>query len=311
MVLGLSYLSFYNMLTVSNMTIIVNKFYFPRTIKNLILWFLYFLCFYIAFQKQTFANINTSKLESTETLNLSKSNKVLYTNLALSGGVLGYGFLKWDYGKNSFGFDNEGWFGQNTDDGGADKIGHAYTAYLTSRLAYPVYQKWGYNKKSAAQQAFLTSFIFTNIMEVGDGFSKTYGFSYEDFIANSAGQFLAYALQVNPTLDEKLDFRIVYNPQDGLNSDPLTDYESAKYLLATKLSGFEKTKNNILKYGEIHLGYYARGYGELNENNERNIYIGFGINIAKILEDFSFNTISNIFNYYQAPYTYIEANKKL
>ena len=85
-------------------------------------------------------------------------------------------------------------------------------------------------------------------------------------------------------------------------------HQSSKYLLALKMAGFNKLNHGVAKYLELHLGYYARGYGERHLNNERNLYFGIGINLAQILKDFSFHKSSKIFNYYQMPYSYIEKN---
>ena len=62
-----------------------------------------------------------------------KEKKVLYTNLAAGSVIIGWGIAQWEYGQNSMHTTNEGWFGSNTDNGGADKLGHLYTTYAATR----------------------------------------------------------------------------------------------------------------------------------------------------------------------------------
>ncbi len=244
---------------------------------------------------------------------IKKEDKVFYTNAALAGAVIAYGVAKWDYGKNDYNFGNEGWLGKNAKEGGADKFGHLYTAYLTSRMTKKIYQNWGFKSDEAAWRGALSSFIFTTTMEIGDGFSK-YGTSYEDLISNSIGQIAALTLDLNPNFDEKFDIRYEYNPFRATQNDIFTDYNAGKYVFVTKFSGFKPLNQGVMKYLEFHLGYYARGYDKFRDgkNNSRNIYVGIGINLAQVLRDLGEKDwVAGIFNYYQVPYTYVSANHNL
>src|SRR5687768_11036744 len=60
----------------------------------------------------------------------SKEEKALTLNLGIGAAVLGWGFANWDYGTGGPRFQSEGWFDRETDEGGADKLGHLYTGYL-------------------------------------------------------------------------------------------------------------------------------------------------------------------------------------
>ena len=90
--------------------------------------------------------------------------------------------LTWDWGKTTkFRLGNEGWFGQNTYTGGADKMAHMFAHYMLMRAFYNIYNytengkpiKWAYS-------VGLTTFLALGI-EVGDGFCKNQnGFSVGD-----------------------------------------------------------------------------------------------------------------------------------
>src|SRR5512134_3200025 len=53
-----------------------------------------------------------------------------------AAGIVAYGMNNWwqDGFTGKFQTGNEGWFEQNTSDGGADKLGHAYANYVGTRL---------------------------------------------------------------------------------------------------------------------------------------------------------------------------------
>ncbi len=243
--------------------------------------------------------------------NLSKDEKYAYTNYAVIGAVAVYGAVKWNYFENGLQASNEGWFGKNTKSGGADKLGHLYSSYLTSRMSNALYLEWGFDEKEAAQRAAITSFIMSTATEIGDASSTKYGFSYEDFVSNSVGQLAAYYLETNPEINSKVDLRLEYNPAGGVNSDIVTDYDSMKYLVAVKLAGFDRVTSRPLKYLEFHFGYYSRNFDNGRTDQSRNLYAGIGINLSEILDDLSYKKTGKIFNYYQAPYTYIEGRRSL
>ena len=244
----------------------------------------------------------------------SKTQKLVLTNVAVASGVLIWGFTQWGYGEEDFHTDDEGWFEKETSNGGSDKLGHIYTNYLITRLLAPLYEDWGYTNEDAALYASFTSILASGILiEVGDGFSE-HGFSTEDFIADVIGAGLGYVLATNPDLAKKIDFRVEYNPfldTDNV-TDFTTDYERMKHLLAIKAEGFELFEDNYMKYMELHLGYYSRNFNHNStpvEDRERNIYVGIGINLSSLLRPHIGN-YSKIFNYYQVPYTYVEAKKE-
>ena len=123
----------------------------------------------------------------------SKEDKALALNLGIGATVLGWGFANWDYGSGGPRFQSEGWFDRETDEGGADKLGHFYTSYLFSHLFAGQYERWDFDKDQAIRLGALSSLGVTGLIEVGDAFSD-YGFSYEDMIFNTLGVAAGYLL---------------------------------------------------------------------------------------------------------------------
>ena len=239
---------------------------------------------------------------------LSKTEKLVWTNVTIGGVILIWGFTQWDYGSEDFHFDDEGWFSKETSNGGADKLGHFYTNYLMTRIMAPIYYDWGYSRNDAAFYASLTSAMSGLLIEIGDGFSG-HGFSHEDLIMDLLGSATGYLWYANPSLAEKIDFRVEHIPDFSKEDsvDITTDYENMKHLMAVKAEGFDMFKNSYMEYLELHVGYYTRNFHHNStpiEDRERYIYATIGINLSKLTRKYIGN-YSAIFNYYQVPYTYV------
>ncbi len=242
----------------------------------------------------------------------SKKEKLIITNAGIATGVIAWGFSQWGYGTESYHTDDEGWFEKTTSNGGSDKLGHFYTNYLMTRIMSPIYEDWGYSKKESALYGSLTSIMISGLLiEVGDGYSE-HGFAQNDLIADSFGVLSGYLLYLNPSLAKKIDFRFEYNPfkDTGFKNqtDFTTDYERMKHLMAIKAEGFELFEDTPMKYLELHLGYYSRNFNHDSlplEGRERNVYIGLGLNLSKILRP-TIGKYATFFNYVQNPYSYFE-----
>jgi len=240
---------------------------------------------------------------------LTREEKMAAVNAGSLLVITGWGVAFWDYGESSPAMKDERWFQEDTDKGGADKLGHFYTNYLVGRGLSSLYESWGYGHEKAALYGALSSFGLTGFMEIGDSISD-YGFSHSDLIMNLVGSCAGYLLDMYPDIARKIDFRVEYLP-DFQEADIITDYERMRFLVALKLDGFDAVTNEYLKYLELHLGYYVDGYQEAGDDRSRNIYAGVGINLSKIFRDLSCPKTAKVFNYYQLPYTYIKINKDL
>lgn len=241
---------------------------------------------------------------------LPKEDKLLYTNLAIGGAIIGWGIANWDYGSRSPRASNEGWFGRNTKHGGADKLGHAYMTYVFTHSFSWLYKKWGYENDDAALYGTFSALAMQTLMEVGDSFSS-HGFSWEDMVMNAVGAGAGYLTRTHPNLARKVDFRVEYNPKFD-TADVFTDYENQKYLMAVKLDGFDAVPDNPLRYVELHLGYYTRGYKSgIPEARRRNVYVGVGLNVSRLLKQWRLPIASTITRYYQVPGTSLQFNKDL
>ena len=225
------------------------------------------------------------------------------------GIVTAWGVANWDYFSRTPQAKSEGWFGRNTDEGGADKLGHLFTTYATAQGISSLFDYWCFTTEDAALYGTLSSLAIMGYMEFGDAFSN-YGFSYEDFIANVIGGMASYCRYRYPGLAKKVDLRweIGLNPNKG---DITTDYENSKYLIALKLNGFDTLSKSILRHFEIHTGYYTRGYSDPDKSHKRNLYAGIGLNLTDLLRRHGYPKLATFLNYCQPPGTYVAAENRL
>jgi len=244
---------------------------------------------------------------------LPRETKVRNLNLLAAGTILTWGVLNWDYFQQSPQSANEGWFDQETDEGGADKLGHLYTTYALSHIYASIYSDWDYHEEDAMRLGAFSALGTMTIMELGDSFSE-YGFSYEDMLMNCVGAAAGYWFGTHPEWQKRIDLRLEYAPSlSDFESDVSTDYEHHKYLLAFKASGFDLLRDTPLNYFELHLGYYTRGYDDYQasqsiDDRERTVYVGVGLNVGKLLESV---WETRIFDYLQLPYTYLPLERDL
>lgn len=235
-----------------------------------------------------------------------KRCRVLQVNLVGIGLVSAWGIYKWDYFSRSPRADSEGWFSNDTDEGGSDKLGHLYASYAaTHGMAY-FYENWQFERGDAALYGALSSWAIMGFMEFGDSFSD-YGFSVEDLLSNTVGSVFGYYLYLNTDLSSKIDLRWEYG-FDPSGGGVFTDYDNTKVLLALKLNGFKVARRGLLKHLELHLGYYTRGFDDHESDQERNLYVGIGVNLTDLLRRHGHVKTATVLKYLQLPGTYLPLN---
>lgn len=212
-------------------------------------------------------------------------------------GVLAYGAANW-WGGGASGFHtvSEGWFGQNTYSGGADKLGHGFSAYLGMRVATWALDWAGNSHEDAIRTASLLSLGTFMAIEAFDGFTEQYGFSHEDALIGIAGIGLGYAQERYPALDDVLDFRVRYRRSDDAKRlgerDPISDSSGQTFFLVAKASGFAALRRSPwTRYLEFAVGYGTKGY-EPNDgapvDPRRLLYTGVSLNLSELLNDTMF-----------------------
>lgn len=221
-------------------------------------------------------------------------NTAIVGGTALAIGVIGYG-LWWEEGfESDFKVKREGGFSRSTEFSGIDKLGHGWFAYAASRSLTPAFQYVGNDPETARRLSALTIWGAMGMVEVLDGFSKDYKFSYEDFIANTIGAGLGYLMEGNPKWDSMFDFRFAYRQTPISNDwDPPGDYGGHRYWLMFKPDGVDALRDvPVLKYLEFGVGYGAPGVDVPDEwifhdfaLRRREVLWGVSVNLSRVISD--------------------------
>ena len=88
--------------------------------------------------------------------------------------------------NHSFQVHNEGWFGPNTANGGADKASHLTDYFVIANVFEDVYRMLGWSENAAILWGFGLAVATGFANEVSDGFTR-HGFSWEDAAMDTAG----------------------------------------------------------------------------------------------------------------------------
>jgi len=193
----------------------------------------------------------------------------------------------WDQGfESSFNFANEGWFGPDTYTGGVDKLGHAFSFYVGTRLGTRALEWADVPRKDAV---LLSAGVAAGVavgIEVFDGLSRggEYGFSWQDLLMGGVGIGLGIVAENYPAFDRYAAFRWMYK------SGGESWYDRQVYLAALRLSGFESIgRDNPLRYIELVVGYGAQGFRSdgdysVTDTRERSVYFGVALNLTEVLD---------------------------
>lgn len=199
------------------------------------------------------------------------------SSVYLTGNMGLYHLWYKDYGTGKFHFfnDNKEWMYM-------DKLGHATVANI---LGYHGYQwlRWsGMNERKSILYGGGLGFIFLSTVEVFDGLSKGWGFSWGDIAANSCGTALFIAQQ-SLLHDTPLQLKYSYHKSSLTSIRPellggnlqerlLKDYNGQTLWLSVNLQGITKWKH-IPRWLCASIGYSINGF----VGAEDNVFVRDGI----------------------------------
>lgn len=176
-----------------------------------------------------------------------------------------------DYPRNGFHFFNDaGEWNQ------VDKAGHVFSAYMEGKYSREMWRWSGLPRKQQIWIGGMSGFVYQSVIEVLDGYSKEWGFSWSDMAANAFGSALLISQEL--AWDEQR-IQIKFSSFPKHYSDPvlnnktealfgsrlpertLKDYNAQTYWLSVNLHSF--ARNSYLpKWLNIAIGYGADGmYG--------------------------------------------------
>ena len=181
--------------------------------------------------------------------------------------------------NHSFRVHHEGWFGENTTNGGADKASHLTDYYVIASLFEDSYKMLGYSENAAIMWGVGLAIATGLANEVSDGFTR-HGFSFEDLAMDSGGAVAAGLVSVTHTRD-LLGMRTSHLPSSTYTHDV--------YSADFKFSGLGRRLGvNLgpLRWLLFSVTYNAKGYRvQPPEEHQRQLGFEIGLNLQQILFD--------------------------
>lgn len=209
-----------------------------------------------------------------------------------------------------------------------DKLGHVFSSYQLGRIGANTLNWTGVGKRDQLLYGSTLGLGFLTAVEVMDGFSDEWGFSWSDMTANLAGTGLYVGQELlwqEQRLLLKYSFhqtRFAKQRPDKLGSsfseEFLKDYNGQTYWLSANINSFLKT-DYIPNWLNLAFGYGADGMltGEpndplfLNQNRIRQYYMSLDIDLSRIKTNSRvLKTIFDVFNVIKVPFPAIELNSK-
>lgn len=206
--------------------------------------------------------------DSTKVISYNKKRMTIYASgmAGIYSGTYTGLYFAWynDFPKTSFhAFDDlPEWKGM-------DKAGHIYSAYWFAKVHHQALLWTGLNKKKAAWISSGISFGSLLGIEILDGFSSGWGFSFSDLGANTlgAGLHLTQELFLNRTVFWP---KIMYAPSPYRSYRPnllgssdfqglLKDYNGQSYWLSFSPLAFKKDARWWEQFLQLSVGYGAVG----------------------------------------------------
>jgi uncharacterized protein YfiM (DUF2279 family) len=279
----------------------------------------------------TISTVAQSKFESfltpSDTLNLPRRNALIISESSTMGlSLLGLNQLWYaDYPRSKFHTLNDAdeWLQM-------DKVGHVFSSYQIGRAGANILNWSGVSKKNQLVYGSTLGFTFLTAVEVFDGFSEEWGFSWSDMAANAAGTGLYVGQELlweEQRITLKYSFhQTKYAPQrpdklgEGFIEEMLKDYNGQTYWLSANVHSFFK-ESQIPKWLNVAIGYGA--YGMLTGKSEtvnnliishqrkRQFYLSLDVDLSRIeTKSHVLKTIFEVFNVIKVPFPTLELDDR-
>lgn len=284
----------------------------------------YISVFFILISGHLFAQSSLNRFfKPSDSLNPLRSNTVLISQASLATLTLvGLNQLWYaDYPKSSFKTvnDSKDWLQ-------IDKLGHVFSSYQLGRLGANTLKWAGVSEKEQLLYGATLGLGFLTAVEVMDGFSEEWGFSWSDMAANTAGTGL-YVAQELLWKEQRVLLKYSFHRTrfaeqrpntlgNGLFEEFLKDYNGQTYWLSANINAFLNIKG-MPNWLNLAFGYGADGMltgnanelSFLNHNRTRQYYLSLDIDLSKIkTKSHVLKTIFDVLNVIKVPFPTVELN---
>lgn len=266
-------------------------------------------------------------LTPSDTLNTPRRNTVIVSESSIAGiTLLGLNQLWYaDYERSKFHAidDNNEWLQM-------DKMGHVFTSYQLGKHGAQLLNWSGVSKKNQLIYGATLGFTFLTAVEVLDGYSEEWGFSWGDVLANASGTGL-YVGQELLWKEQRIALKFSFHQTkyaslrpdklgNGFLEEVLKDYNGQTYWLSANLHSFFKGSKTP-KWLNLAVGYGADGMlsgvkdidNQLLTNfyRQRQFYLSLDVNLNEIKTNSKLlKVVFDVFNAVKIPFPTLEFNKK-
>lgn len=211
-----------------------------------------------------------------------------------------------------------------------DKLGHVFSAYQIGRVGANTLSWAGVRKQDQLLYGATLGFGFLTAVEIFDGYSAEWGFSWSDMAANAVGTGL-YIGQELLWEEQRITMKYSFHQTRFANQRPdklgngfleelLKDYNGQTYWLSANMHSFLNI-DYIPKWLNVAFGYSAEGMltGRsetsnttfLAQNRYRQWYLSLDVDLSRIHTNSRFlRTLFDLFNVIKLPFPAIEFNQK-
>lgn len=266
-------------------------------------------------------------LKPSDTLNIPRRNAVIITEVGLGTLTLVGLDQLWyaDFPRSKFQTINDAdeWLQM-------DKLGHVFSAYQLGKVGADVLKWSGVRKKDQLIYGATLGFTFLTAVEVLDGYSAEWGFSWSDMAANAVGSGLFIGQELlweEQRILLKYSFhQTKYASQrpdklgDGFLEEALKDYNGQTYWLSANINSFVKS-SKLPSWLNLAIGYGADGMltGKneivdnllISQNRQRQFYLSLDVDLSKIKTNSRLlQSLFDVFNTIKVPFPTLEFNDK-
>lgn len=286
---------------------------------------LFFLIFFLKFSFGFTQSINTF-LKPSDSLSKSRIKGVVISETALASlALVGLNQLWYsDYPHSSFHTidDSSEWLQM-------DKVGHLFSTYHLGSFGANSLKWTGADRNSQLLYGSTIGFAFLSVVEVFDGTSSQWGFSWSDMAANATGTSLYVSQELlwnEQRIVPKFSFHTTQYASvrpnvlgNSFSQQILKDYNGQTYWLSANVHSFLK-QSKIPKWMNVAVGYGADGMitgrSEINDSflypetqRTRQFYLSLDADLTKIHTKSHFlKTFFSIFNSIKIPAPTFEIN---
>jgi uncharacterized protein YfiM (DUF2279 family) len=149
--------------------------------------------------------------------------------------------------------------------GGMDKLGHAFTANKITGFSTKLAHWSGCKPWKARAYGFGVAFAYQTSVELMDGFSQDYGFSWTDILANTSGSTL-YVVQDWIWQEQRVLLKLTYSPSKYAAFRPnilgstfserlFKDYNGQTYWISANIKSFLTPESKFPKWINVAVGH--------------------------------------------------------